>query len=406
MATSASSAAAVGEFSAAYPGWRVVAAANLGVMVSFGSLLVFTFGVFLKPLAAEFGWSREEISRAFAIAAMTVAASSPFLGQALDRFGPRRVILPCFAVFAAAVFSLSGLSGNLWQLYAIFFAIGLVGNATTQMGYAGAVSSWFAKRRGLALACVMAGVGVGSIVHPILAQWCIGRFGWRAAYAALGALVVVFAFPLTSLWVRRNPASAASVESKAGVSFGDALRQREFWILAAVLFFSSLTVNGALTHLAAHLSDRGLSPDNAALATGLLGGANLAGRLAAGWFLDRVFGPRLCMALMSAMAAGILILSQASSLPVAAAAAILIGIGLGGEADITPFLLTRYFGLKSFSALYGLTWTFYALAGALGPVVFGRVFDTTGSYAVLLGFASALTFAAACLMLGMRRYRA
>ena len=107
-----------------YPGWRVVAA-HLGVMVSFGSLLVYTFGIFLKPLAAEFHWSREEASRAFAIAAMTIAAVSPFLGAALDRFGPRRVVLPCFAVFGAAVLALSGMNGALWQFYALFVVIGM-----------------------------------------------------------------------------------------------------------------------------------------------------------------------------------------------------------------------------------------------------------------------------------------
>jgi MFS family permease len=82
-----------------YPGWLVVAAAFCGVMVSFGSLLVFTFGIFLKPLSTEFGWSRESISTAFGIAAMTVAVCSPVLGRLLDRYGARPVVLCCMAVF-------------------------------------------------------------------------------------------------------------------------------------------------------------------------------------------------------------------------------------------------------------------------------------------------------------------
>ena len=79
-----------------YPGWLVVAAAFCGVMVSFGSLLVFTFGIFLKPLSAEFGWSRESISTAFGIAAMTVAVCSPVLGRLLDRYGARRSFCPAW----------------------------------------------------------------------------------------------------------------------------------------------------------------------------------------------------------------------------------------------------------------------------------------------------------------------
>src|ERR1035438_1979156 len=80
-------------------GWRVVAAAYFGVMVSFGSLLVFSFGTFLKPLSTEFGWTREAVSAAFGFAALTVAVCSPILGRLLNRVGPRTVILPCMAIF-------------------------------------------------------------------------------------------------------------------------------------------------------------------------------------------------------------------------------------------------------------------------------------------------------------------
>jgi MFS-type transporter involved in bile tolerance (Atg22 family) len=80
-----------------YHGWLVVLAAYCGVMVSFGSMLVFTFSVFLKPVSAEFGWSREAVSRAFGLAALSVAVCSPRLGHWLDRYGPRKVILPCMA---------------------------------------------------------------------------------------------------------------------------------------------------------------------------------------------------------------------------------------------------------------------------------------------------------------------
>lgn len=393
-----------------YPGWRVVAAAHLGVMVSFGSLLVYTFGIFLKPLTAEFHWSREEASRAFALAAMRIAAVSPLLGAALDRFGPRRVVLPCFVALGAAVLALSGMNGSLWQFYAIFIAIGVAGNGTTQMGYSGAVTSWFDQHRGLALSIVLAGVGIGSIVHPILAEAWIANYGWRGAYRIFAVLILLLGVPLTALWVRRKPELPASpVRSGAGrdralegATVREALAQREFWILVAVLFLSSVAANGTLTHLAAHLTDRGASTSQAAWTTGLLGFANLGGRLLTGWLLDRVSGTRLSFLLLLAMGAGLVLLSQTGSPGVAVLAVLLIGFGLGGESDVTPYLLTRYFGLRSFSALYGLTWTFYAFAGAIGPVAFGRVFDTTGSYAILLRVAAALAVFSGFLMLAMR----
>ena len=104
-----------------YEGWRVAVASAVGVFVSFASLLVYTFGIFLKPLADEFGWSREAISAAFGIAAMTVAVCSPPLGYLLDRVSPRRIIVPCMAVFGCAFASLSLLTPHLWHLYAMFF---------------------------------------------------------------------------------------------------------------------------------------------------------------------------------------------------------------------------------------------------------------------------------------------
>jgi cyanate permease len=86
-------------------------------------------------------------------------------------------------------------------------------------------------------------------------------------------------------------------------------------------------------------------------------------------------------------------------------AAALIGLGMGGEADITPYILSRYFGLRSFSTLYGLTYTAYAFAGAIGPVLMGKAFDATGSYIVLLSQLAIATFAVAALMLLMPAYQ-
>ncbi len=387
------------------PGWLVVAAAFCGAMVSFGSLLIFTFGIFLKPLSTEFGWSRESISSAFGIAAMTVAVCSPALGRLLDRYGARRIVAVSMLVFGLAFGSLSLLTPSLAHLYATFFVLGLVGNGTTQMGYARAVSSWFTERRGTALALVVAGVGVGSIVFPPLAQWIIDTHGWRAAYQALGALVLAMGIPLTLLWVRECPAEHAH-SAEHGCSVREGLASRAFWLLVAMLFLSSIAVNGAITHLSPLLTDRGIRPEQAALAVSVLGAASLTGRLVTGHLLDRYFGPRVACVLLAGVAAGILLLATASRSTTGIAAAALIGFGLGGEADVTPYLLTRYFGLRMFSTLYGFTWTAYAIAGATGPVLMGRVFDMTRSYALLLTLLAAVTFFAALLMLFLPAYPA
>ncbi len=390
-------------------GWLVVLAAYCGAMVSFGSLLVFTFSIFLKPLSGAFGWSRESISAAFGFAALTVAVCSPPLGHLLDRFGPRRVILPCMAVFGAAFASLGFLTPRLVHLYAIFVLMGIVGNGTTQMGYSRAVATWFDRRRGLALALVMAGVGTGAMVFPPLAQALIAAYGWRAAYIVLGSLVLLLGLPLTAIFVRERPhdtagSSARSNTHLSGATVSEGLRSPAFWILIATLFLSSVSMNGAITHLSPLLTDRGVPAANAALAASMLGLASFFGRLVTGFLLDHFFGPRVGFCVCALSAGGILLLARAGSSVTGVAAALLIGLGVGAEADLTPYLLTRYFGLRAFSTLYGFTWTAYAIAGAIGPVWMGKAFDATGSYSSLLTFLSIATFGAAGLLLLLPRY--
>lgn len=388
-----------------YPGWLVVLAAYCGAMVSFGSLLVFTFSIFLKPLSGAFGWSRESVSAAFGFAALTVAVCSPPLGHLLDRFGPRRVILPCMAVFGLAFGSLGFLTPHLVHLYAVFVLLGMVGNGTTQMGYSRAVSTWFDKRRGLALALVMAGVGTGAMVFPPIAQALISGYGWRAAYITLGLVVLLLGIPLTAIFVRERPRdNGESHAMLGGMTVAQDLRSRVFWILIATLFLSSVSVNGAITHLSPLLTDRGVPAANAALAASMLGLASFFGRLVTGFLLDRFFGPRVGFCLCAMSAGGILVLARAGSSAPGMAAAVLIGVGVGAEADFTPYLLTRYFGLRAFSTLYGFTWTAYAIAGAIGPVWMGEAFDATGSYGSLLMFLSVTTLVAAGLLLLLPRY--
>jgi MFS family permease len=394
------------EFDSGYFGWRVVLAACLGVMAGFGSLFVYTFSVFVKPLATEFGWSREAISGGFAIAAVTLGLWSPILGRWIDRIGPRRIILACMTIYGCAIVSLSLLRSGLWQFYVTCFVLGLVGNGAAHLAYSRSISTWFRRRLGMALAFVMAGAGLGAMILPVVAQSIISRFGWRAAYASLGGLALLLGLPLSWRYIRERGAlehqSAPVVHS--GMIWQQGLSSFAFWIITAILFVSSISMNGAITHLSALLTDRGLTGGKAALCASILGGSSLLGRIAVGWLLDRFFGPRVAFVINVITALGIFLLARANSFPAGCLAAALIGIGAGGEAAITPYLLTRYFGLRAFSTLYGLTWTFYAAAGAIGPVILGRAFDATGSYASLLVLLAAALGLAAGANLLLPRY--
>lgn len=402
----AESALSLTEFDFGYYGWRVVLAACLGVMAGFGSLFVYTFAIFVKPLSAEFGWSREAISLGFGLAAVTLGLISPLLGRGIDRFGPRRIILPCMTIFGCGIASLALLRSGLWQFYMTCIVLGLVGNGAAHLAYSRSISTWFQRRLGMALALVMVGAGLGAMILPVFAQAIISRAGWSYAYLSLGGLALLLGLPLTWRYVveRGTVRHETAPVPQLGQSWQQGLRSFAFWIIVAVLFVSSISMNGAITHLSALLTDRGITPRDAALCASMLGGSSLIGRIGVGWLLDRFFGARVALVVSLITAGGIFLLAQANSFAAGCVAAALIGVGAGGEAAITPYLLTRYFGLRAFSTLYGLTWTFYAAAGAIGPVILGRTFDSTGSYASLLVVLAAALALAAAMNLFLPRY--
>jgi MFS family permease len=376
------------------------------VFVSFASIVVYTFGVFLKPLATTFHWSRAQVSGAFTLAALTVALCSPFIGHLLDRYPARRIVLPCTLIYASAFASLGLLTGNVWHLYAVFVVLGAVGNGTTQLAYARVVSAWFDRRRGQALAAVMAGSGLGSMVFPPAAQALITHFGWRAAYAALGATIVLVAVPLALLYLREpeemtpRPRSSGSRQSA-----GRSLWSVPFLGIATALLLFSFATNGLNTHWSALLTDGGATPTQAALVLSVAGAAALLGKLGTGFLLDRFRAGRVATIVLGFCALGFVFVLRPYHAPVALASALLVGVGMGAESDVVPYLLTRYFGLEHFGALYGYTWCVYAVAGATGPVVMGSVFDHTGSYrAVLLVSLGMVITAALCFGL-LPRYR-
>lgn len=365
-----------------YPGWKIVLAGFFGVMVSFAAVVPYTFGLFLKPLSLEFGWHREAVSAGFSIAALTVAAASPGLGFLLDRFGPRRIILPCIAIFSLGYASLALLTPHLMHFYAAFFVIGLVGNGTAYLGYSRAISTWFHRRRGLALSVMLAGGGCGAMLLPVIAQAAITHYGWRNAYVLLGLLAFILGFPLAAWFVRERPSEQQEfhVSVHVGEAVAKALGTRIFWIIASTVCLYAISVNGAIAHLSALLTDRGVTTQGAAYCVAIIGATGLVGRVLTGIFLDRFFGPRVSQVMLLMTVLGIVLLSVANTLGAGLFAASLIGFSMGSEGDITPYLIGRYFGLKRFSTLYALTWTAYAVGGATGPIVVGRVFDALGSY--------------------------
>ena len=369
------------ESSIRYPGWGVATAAFAGVMTSFAPIVPYTFSLFLNPLHAAFGWKREAMDGTFATAAITVALMSPFIGMLLDRFPPRRIILPSIFVFALALASLSRLSGSISQFYLTFFVLGLVANGTAQFAYTRTILSWFQRRRGLALALILTGSGVGSILIPPATQWTITHHGWRSAYLLLGGIALL-GMPLTALLVRNRPAVAVQHDKPvvSGMTVRAAFSNAAFWLLCGITVLSSFSENGLVTNLAAILTDHGVTAGSAALALSVRGGAVILGRLGVGFLIDRFSPQRIQTMILVLAALGTLVLAFAGSPAVALLGALLLGAGLGSEADVLPYLLAHYVGRRHFSVLYGLTWTAYAVGGAAGPMFIGHMYDLAGAY--------------------------
>lgn len=382
----------------------VLATACCGVFVSFASILVYTFGVFLKPLASTFHWSRTQVSLAFTLAALTVAASSPFIGRLLDRYPARRVVVPCTVVYGLAVSSLAFLTPHLWHLYAVFVLLGLVGNGTSQLGYARVVSAWFDQGRGRALAAVMAGSGFGSMIFPPLAQAIISGYGWRVAYAFLGTLILVVGVPLALLFLYEPPEMPVIVNESPREAAWSSVRSWPFAGIALGLLLFSFATNGLNAHWAALLTDKGAPASRAALVLAVAGFAALASKLSTGYLLDRFRAGRVAALLIAFCGLGFILILLTPRAWLSIASAVLIGAGMGAESDAVPYLLTRYFGLRRFSELYGYTWCVYAVAGASGPVAMGAVFDSTGSYRLMLIVALFMVLAAAVAFAALPRY--
>lgn len=393
------------ESALAYPGWRVVSASIFGVMFGYSVLVPYTFSLFVKPLSAEFGWRRDQISLALTCVALTVAMCSPLIGWVIDNWGPRPVIITCSLTLGTAFASLCLLTSHITQLYATFVLLGLAGNGTTQLAYSRAICTWFLHKRGVALSLVSAGAGVGAMLLPVATAWLIQRFGWRSAYGIVGTTVVIASVPLVSLLVRDCPCYEKEGRALVPAKREDRVASTApFVLLSVAIFLYSVSFNAILSHLSPLLTDRGISFQGAAIGLSVIGLSGLAGRIVIGYILDRLFAARVSMALFLFTAAAIFLMASGSIIGAYIGAG-LLGFAAGGESDITPYLLSRYYSLRRFSFLYGCAWTAFAAGTALGPYLMGVLFTRTGSYQARgIEMLALPALASAVLMLFMPHY--
>ncbi len=394
-------------------GWWIVLAAAVGLFVSGNPITTYTFGVFLVQLSGEFDWTRGQISLAFSLSMFAFAAAQPFVGRILDRFGARRVILPALLIFGLSFASLSMLTSKLAHFYAVFLIMGVVAGGTTSIAYMGVLGRWFNKRRGLAIGLALTGNGLSAFAMPSLAQFLVDAVGWRQTYAVLGLMPVVIGIPIVALLLRNNPESMGftpdgqpptestptkpTEESQAAMSWREAIRSPTFWLIVTPFLLASTAIVGCMTHLVPMLTDRGVTAQIAALATSVLGGAAMVGRITVGYLIDRFFAPRVAMTFFALALVGVFLLWNEVSGALAFLAAFVIGFAASADTAI-PYLVTRFFGLKTFGEIYGVVIAINVVGWMSGPAIMGFAFDWMGSYRAMLAALMVLLLMAVGLM--------
>src|ERR1700733_2419655 len=229
--------------------WWMPFGSFIGLIVVNGAISLFSFGVFIKPLEAEFGWDRAAISSAIALCALASAFSVPFVGILMDRFGVRRVMITSIFLFAANVAAI-GLSGSIVTFVLLTALTGVTGVGQGPIGYVKSISSYFDRHRGIAIGIAISGTGVGTALVPLYAQWLIVHVGWRWAYAGLGLVLIALALPAVMFFIRAPDASPSAHRARArsgvtalpGVTAREAIASRTFWILICTIFFVSTVV--------------------------------------------------------------------------------------------------------------------------------------------------------------------
>lgn len=347
--------------------------------------------VFLLPLGAEFGWSRSDLSSVYSIYLVVVGIAAPLTGMLFDRFGPRLVYVLGLATLGAGCFVAATLT-KLWQFQLALGLLGGIGVSALGMIPASAlIRRWFRENLSTAIGVAYAGMGSGALVIVPASQWLIERIGWRDAYRTLGLGVLVL-LPVVALlpWRRLAGGTPSSPRASPGApspaparAFRDVLRQREYWALAQVFFFTALAMYTVLVQTVAYLVERGFAPLAAAGAFGVSGMLSVAGVIAAGWLSDRLGYRRtatLTFMLTLAGVACLLVLSWRPSTWALAAFVILFGIAQGARGPIVASLAAKLFPGPGFATIYGTIFAAMSLGAGVGSWISGLLYDATGGY--------------------------
>jgi predicted MFS family arabinose efflux permease len=372
-------------------GWVVVWSCFVALAVIFG--VAYSFAAFFESFAKEFDASRAEVSLVFGLSGLLYFVLGAFGGMLADRFGPWRVTAAGMLCIGAALAS-GSVARSMSQL-TLFYGVGLgVGIALVYTPAIGCVQPWFSRRRGLAAGIASAGIGAGTFGVPLLAAAAIGQWQWRGAMLALAAGVLLVGLSATLL-LRSAPAAARRADGTVpGVPFAEALRSRSFRWLYAMCVLGAPAMFIPFAHISAAARDLGIGDSRAVGLVGMIGIGSLVGRFAIGSIADRVGRPLTLMAAQASLGLSMLVWLSAGGYPALALFALWMGLSYGGIVSLMPALCMDFYGARAVSSIIGTLYTGAALGNVAGPWVAGRMFDTRGSYTMVIAGCAVLSVGA------------
>ncbi len=361
-------------------GWRVVLSAGVGAAAGL-ILYPFVASLFITHHTRAFEWTRGEAAFA-SIASLCAGLMAPLVGRLADVIGVRPVIIIGATGFACACAGMGLQTGDINLYYALTFLLVFFGLGTTSITWARPINAVFVRSRGLALSTALSTVTLTAAITPPLLNHVITTYGWRSGWFMLGAMAIVTACVALLMLPRVKPQLEAIANS---YRLGEAARQPAFWFLVIGMFIINIPSGGLMSQMAALVGDKGLDGPAVASVLSAFAISVFAGRLIAGFCLDR-FPPQLVtFVAMGLPAVGcLMLLGQGAALPLLIAGIALAGLSQGAEGDVGPFLIGRYFGLKAFGALMGCVNAAVVSGTGIGGVLFAQTHDRTGSYDIAL----------------------
>jgi len=370
-------------------GYNVVIAAFLIMLLAYG--IRTSFGVFFKPIEAEFAWSRALISGAATLSILIQGIWGIFMGRMCDKIGARIVMTVCCSFLGLGLL-LVYFTQFSWQLYLFYGIIVGLGLGGVFVGLVSTVARWFVKRRGFMTGIVLAGIGAGTVIMSPVSNWLISLYGWRMSNVILGVGILVIGI-IVSQFLRRDPSRMGltpygqaknpdpELSSDArGLSLKETLNTHQFWMLTSVFCCLGYCTFIITIHLVPHITDLGISPSVAAVILAATGGVHIIAGIIFGMLADRIGNRKVMVICFIVISASLYWLISITSVPVLFLFAVVYSLGIGGVTAMESTIAAELFGLKSLGLICGMVSFGFTIGGAAGPLLTGYLFDQSGNY--------------------------